>query len=217
MSEAASASWGPLADELAEVGADAVRRGLVLASGGNLSARLPEADGFVVTASGSWLDRLTRDDFVVVLSDGEAPDGSVVGSARPSSEWKLHHRTYRACPDAGAVIHLHPQYTVLLDALGHRVRLFTLDQAVYVGSVGRTPYRPNGSDELSDMSAEAARTHTCVIQAHHGCSVRGESIATAYRSALNLEQAAEATYRALMLGDTDSGFPPEELDRLHHA
>ena len=49
-------------DQLVEVGRLAVERGLVLASGGNLSARLPGETEFVVTAAGTWLDRLTPAD-----------------------------------------------------------------------------------------------------------------------------------------------------------
>ncbi|MGY1712052.1 class II aldolase/adducin family protein [Geodermatophilus sp. SYSU D00758] len=192
-----------LVDRLVEVGASAVTRGLVLASGGNLSARLPGAAEFVVTAAGTWLDRLTPADFSVVPLDG----GVVGGAARPSSEWKLHQRTYRARPDVGAVVHLHPQHAVLVDALGHRIRLITLDHAVYVRSVGVVPYLPTGSDELAEAAAGAAREHDCIVLAHHGCSALGPDVGTAYRRALNLEEAAVATYRALLLGDTTTTFP----------
>ncbi|MGY1605146.1 class II aldolase/adducin family protein [Geodermatophilus sp. SYSU D00815] len=190
-------------DQLIEVGRTAVERGLVLASGGNLSARLPGAHEFVVTAAGTWLDRLTPADFSVVTLDG-----AVVGGAqRPSSEWKLHQRTYLVRPDAGAVVHLHPQHAVLVDALGHRIRLLTLDHAVHVRSVGTVPYLPNGSDELADAAAEQARAHDCVVLSHHGCSALGPDVGMAFRRAANLEEAATATYRMLLLGDATTAFP----------
>ena len=121
-------------EQLIEVGRLAVARGLVLASGGNLSARLPGEDEFVVTGAGTWLDRLTHDDFGVLSLEGE-----VIGGAVPSTEWKLHQRTYRARPDVNAVVHLHPQHAVLVDALGHPIRLLSLDHAVYVRSIGTVP------------------------------------------------------------------------------
>jgi L-fuculose-phosphate aldolase len=190
--------------QLIEVGRLAVERGLVLASGGNLSARLPGEAEFVVTGAGTWLDRLTPADFSVLT-----PDGGVTGGAeRPSTEWKLHQRTYRARPDVHAVVHLHPQHAVLVDALGHRIRLLTLDHAAYVRSVGTVPYFPNGSDELADAAADQAREHDCIVLAHHGCSALGEDVGMAFRRALNLEEAAIATYRCLLLGDTTTTFPP---------
>jgi L-fuculose-phosphate aldolase len=190
--------------QLIEVGRLAVERGLVLASGGNLSARLPGEQGFAVTGAGTWLDRLTPADFSVLT-----PDGAVVGgAARPSTEWKLHQRTYRARPDVHAVVHLHPQHAVLVDALGHPIRLLTLDHATYVRSVGTVPYFPNGSDELADAAAEQAREHDCIVLSHHGCSALGADVGMAFRRALNLEEAAIATYRCLLLGDTSTTFPP---------
>ena len=202
-----------LLDALADVGRMAVGRGLVLASGGNLSARLPGSDEFVVTAAGIWLDRLTPADFSVMTVDGEV----VGGADRPSSEWKLHSRTYRVRPDVNAVVHLHPQHAVLVDALGHPIRLITLDHAYYVRSIGTVPYFPNGSDELADSAAEQAREHDCIVLSHHGCSALGADVGMAYRRALNLEEAATATYRCLAVGDTGTTFPPAAFADLHHA
>ncbi|MFV0430234.1 MAG: class II aldolase/adducin family protein [Arachnia sp.] len=202
-----------LITELSAVGEQAVARGLVLATGGNLSARHPGGDEFVVTGSGTYLDSLRPSDFTVMNLAGEI----LAGDAQPSSEWKLHQRTYRACPEVNAVVHVHPQYSVLLDLLGYPIRLLTQDHAYYVGSVGTTPFYPNGSDELADSAAEQSREHPCVILGHHGSSCVGPDIAMAFRRALNLEEAGAATYRALLLGDTTSQFPREKWDVLRHA
>ena len=54
-------------DQLAYVGFDVVRAGLVVGSGGNLSARLlDDPDVCWVTGAGTWLDRLERPSFVRV-------------------------------------------------------------------------------------------------------------------------------------------------------
>jgi L-fuculose-phosphate aldolase len=49
---------GDLRDQLAHVGFDVVRAGMVVGSGGNLSARATGEDECWVTAAGTWLDRL---------------------------------------------------------------------------------------------------------------------------------------------------------------
>lgn len=196
--------------QLADVGRTAVAQGLVLASGGNLSARLPGSDEFVVTGTGTYLDRLDASAFSVVRLDGQVRGGN----PNPSSEWRLHQRSYLVRPDVNAVIHLHPQYAVLLDALGHEVRLISLDQAYYVRKVARVPYFPSGSDELADAAAEAARDCDAVILGFHGCSCLADTIAMGFRRAQNLEQAAMATFHCIQLGNTDLTFPPEWFDRL---
>ncbi|NGO70713.1 class II aldolase/adducin family protein [Streptomyces boncukensis] len=202
-----------LIEQLIEVGATMVARGFVLASGGNLSARLPGGTEYVVTGAGTWLDRLTPDDFATMTLDGEVTGGPA--AVRPSTEWKLHQRTYRVREDVNAIVHMHPQHAVLVDALGHEIRLLTLDHAVYVRSYGRTGFHPNGSDELADTAAEQAREHNCVLLAHHGCSALGPDIGMAFRRAMNLEEAATATYRALLLGDRTTRFPVSPDEAMH--
>lgn len=197
--------------ELIRAGREIVDRGLALGSGGNLSVRISE-HSFVVTAAGTWLDRLSPEDFSVLDMTGAVH----AGTPRPSSEWKLHQRTYARRPDLRAIVHVHPQHAVLLTALGHDIRLLTLDHAYYVRSIGTTPFYPNGSDELADSAAEAASQHDCVVLSNHGCSTMGDSLEMALRRALNLEEAATTTYRAILLGDHVTQFPPEQFARLHH-
>jgi len=187
-----------LCDQLAAVGLDVVRAGLVVGSGGNLSARLPGDDTCWVTAAGTWLDRLDRSSFVRV----RIPDGTVVaGDRAPSSEVALHLATYRARPDVSAVVHLHPQTVLLLDALGERVRLVTTDHAFYVRRVGVVPYFPPGTTALATAAALAAADGTnCLVLSRHGCSVLADSVDLAHKRARNLEEAALLTYRALAAG-----------------
>jgi hypothetical protein len=53
-----------------------------------------------------------------------------------------------------------------------------------------------------------------VILSHHSCSVVAETVALAHKRAVNLEEAALATYRALLLGDAGTACPPEYRARL---
>src|SRR5690606_10548154 len=128
------------------------------------------------------------DDFVEVnIADGavvtagrEAGRPEPSPDARPSTEVQLHLATYRVRPDVNAIVHLHPQVAVLLDALGETVRLITTDHAYYLRRVARVPFFPPGTAELADAAAAAVVDGTnCVILAHHGCSVLGEDVAMA--------------------------------------
>lgn len=194
-----------LIDQLLDAGRHVVARGLVQASGGNLSVRLPGTDRFLVTGSGTWLDRLTPADLAELTLDGE----HVGGAERASVEWKLHQRTYAVRPDVAAVVHLHPQHVLLVDLLGVPIRFTTLDHQFYLGSAGRVPFHPAGSQEIADAAAEAARDHDAVVLSHHGCSTLGDTVSMALRRALNLEEAAMMTYRLLLAGDTTSDFPQQ--------
>ncbi|HEU4423254.1 MAG TPA: class II aldolase/adducin family protein [Pilimelia sp.] len=213
---------GDLRDQLAHVGFDVVRSGLVVGSGGNLSAREPGGDECWVTAAGTWLDRLDRPSFVRVrIADGSSSRrAGVAGSPEapvPSTELALHLATYRARPDVNAVVHLHPQTVVLLDALGERIRLVTTDHAYYLRQVVSTPFRLPGSEELATEAASAAATGVnCIVLGHHGCSVLGETVEWAHKRARNLEEAARLTYQALVVGALDRlpECPAEFVTRL---
>lgn len=194
---------GDLRDQLAHLGAAAVAGGLVVGSGGNLSAREPGASECWVTGTGTWLDRLDRTAFTRMRLDG-----TVVGGPRPSSEWRLHTATYLARPDVTAIVHLHPQTSVLLTALGLDIALATTDHVFYVREVGVVAFHPPGSDEVAaEAAAVAARGLDAMVLARHGCSVLADSVELAHKRAFNLEEAARLTLAAHALGRPVSDCP----------
>jgi len=188
---------------------------LVVASGGNLSAREPGSNQIWITAAGSWLDRLGEDTLVCVnIDDGTLVDccgvNDTQSGARPSTELALHLATYRVRPDINAVIHLHPQMAILLDSFGERIRLVTTDHRVYLGAVAHTPFQLPGSTELAEAAGAAVEDGVnCVLLAHHGCSVLGPDLDMAYRRAVNLGEAAHLTYQALLL---TGGLPGRSIE-----
>jgi ribulose-5-phosphate 4-epimerase/fuculose-1-phosphate aldolase len=198
---------GGLRNQLAHVGAEAVRAGLVVGSGGNLSARAPGSDRCWITAAGSWLDRLSPTEFSLIdISGGEFQDGH----PHPSSEWRLHTETYRRRPDVNAIVHLHPQVSVLLTALGHDIALLTTDHAYYLREIATVAFEPPGSIDLATAAADAVENGVNVlILRHHGCSVLADSVELAHKRAVNLEEAARTTYAALLLSQGQSARIPE--------
>jgi L-fuculose-phosphate aldolase len=204
--------WDSLLAEVARLGRVMAAAGLVAATGGNLSARLGEGE-MAVTAAGAALADLEPGGFVRVdLAAGDhatAPDGP-----RPSSEWRVHAAAYRARPDASVVFHLHPPLATLLHALGREIRLITLDHAYYLRQVAEVPYLPPGTDELALATAQALGGADVVLLKHHGCVVVASDPGRAFQRSMNLEEAALATYRALLLGDIATACPPEFLSSL---
>ena len=212
---------GDLRDQLAHLGYDVVQAGLVVGSGGNLSAREPGGDTCWVTAAGTWLDRLSRSSFVSIQVDDGSPAPVVEPyGARflpPTTELALHLAVYRARPDVTAVVHLHPQTVLLLDALGERVRLLTTDHLYYLRRVASVPFRSPGSVELAGLAAAAVADGTdCVVLSRHGICVVADSVELAHKRVRNLEEAARLTYAALAAGRLDAltELPDDFLDGL---
>lgn len=76
-------------------------RGLAPATSGNYSVRLGDRR-IAVTVSGRHKGRLSRDDVMLVDTDGAALE-----EKKPSAETALHTAIYRLHPQANAVLHVH--------------------------------------------------------------------------------------------------------------
>ena len=109
--------------------------------------------------------------------------------------------------------------SLLLTALGKRIRFITQDHTVYVGSYGQTPYYGNGTDDLADSAADQLRdgTNSVVLMENHGIAAAGKSVEWALRRAVNFEEAALLTFRALQLGDESTVFPADRAHLLFHV
>lgn len=199
-----------IAEALLLQGNKLVSAGLVVGSGGNLSGRLPGGAGFIITPSGYSLAELTPDDLVLVTLDGTMPEGGL----KPSSEWQMHAEAYRARADAEYVFHLHPPVSTTLHAIGHEIRHITTDHAYYVRDIHAVPYMHSGTIELAQAAAAQLDGADVVLLKHHGCLLVAGAADLAYQRAMNLEAAAMATYRAVMLGDESTVTPPAYMERI---
>jgi L-fuculose-phosphate aldolase len=201
-----------IAEALLFQGNKLVTNGLVVGSGGNLSGRLPDGEGFVITPSGYSLAELAPDQLVVVGLEGNVRSGQQL---KPSSEWPMHAAAYNARADAEYVFHLHPPVSTTLHAVGIPIRHLTTDHAYYVRDLHEVPYINSGSPELAAAVAAQLDGADVVLLRHHGCLLVANTPDLAYQRAMNLEAAAMATYRATQLGDTDTVTPPEYMEWIH--
>jgi len=200
--------------QLARAGRAAVEGGLVVGSGGNLSAREPGSSEFIVTNRGEWLDRLDSPSFSTMSVHGDDPPQGTT----PSVEWRLHQLTYRSRPDVNAIVHLHPQLVVLLDAAQVPIRQITTDHVVYLGEIGCVDYHQPGSVDLAADAARVACDHDVMVLRRHGSSALGHDVDMALRRALNLGEAAVMTYQSLALGcGPEIRFPAKDRNELRGA
>ena len=177
--------------DLVEAGRVVVQRGLVLASAGNLSAR-PDESQFVVAASGTWLDRLGPDDFSVIDTTGQV----VSGNPRPSVEWKLHHHTYAARADTGAIVHLHSTHSAAVSCMcgldpANCIPPLTPYFIMKIGRLPLVPYHRPGDKALGDAIKTLAPKHSAVLLANHCPVVSGPDLEGAIYASEELEETAK--------------------------
>lgn len=111
-------SFEEYANQLAECGREFYRRGWVLGTSGNFSARLSDDPlAICITASGNHKGELNPSGFIEIGENREAKSGY----GKPSAETLLHIRLYNLLPDAGSILHTHSVWgTILSDRCFNR-------------------------------------------------------------------------------------------------
>ena len=106
-----------LREELVRLHAELPRHGLVVWTGGNVSARDPETGLVAIKPSGVRYEDLTAESMVVLDIDGHV----VEGAFQPSSDTASHLYIYRHRPDVNGVVHTHSRYATAFAAVGRPI------------------------------------------------------------------------------------------------
>jgi autoinducer 2 (AI-2) kinase len=184
--------------------------GLVTATGGNVSARVPGKDEIWITPSQAFKGELTADMLVRIDLDGRPLDP---GAPAPSSERLMHCAAYRARPDAQAVIHAHaPHATILVNAGLPFLPVST--EAAFFGDVPRIPFVMPGTQELADAVGAALAHGWAVFMQNHGLLVAGRSLRRAADMVEVIDRSCEVILGCHQAGRPPSVLPPDVVAML---
>lgn len=166
-----------------EVGRRMFQRQYVAANDGNISVRAGE-DRVWVTPAGVSKGYMTEEMLVCVDLGGTVLEGT----AKPSSETKMHLRVYRENPGVGSVVHAHP-----IAATTFSIARIPLDVAIMTESViglGVVPvaeYATTGTQGVPDSVAPFCRNYNACLLANHGALTWGKDAMQAYYRMETLE------------------------------
>lgn len=181
------------------------RRGLILGSSGNVSARTPA--GMVITPSGGTPDDALAEADLATMT----LDGAVANDATPSSEWAMHAAIYRTSHATTHIVHTHADACTALACLGEPLPAFHYMVLQFGGADVRcAPYVTFGTPALADHAVTALRDRTACLLANHGMIVLGSSAAQALTRSLLLEQLCRQYLLARSAG-TPRLLTPEEM------
>jgi ribulose-5-phosphate 4-epimerase/fuculose-1-phosphate aldolase len=174
--------------EFVEACRAAARHRLVQCSSGNLSRRIDE-ERMLVTASRSWMSRVTSDDVAVCSLE----DGSVLRGKKPSVEIRFHAGILRTRPDVNVVLHFQsPMATTLACSRAGEINYFVIPEIpYYIGPVAHIPYLPPGSKELADAVIDAMGARDLGVMDHHGQVAVGSDYDQVIQNAVFFELACE--------------------------
>ncbi len=180
---------------------DACRRlhasGLLAASDGNLSVRLP--NGLIaMTPSGVPKAKVRLEDLAHLQLDG------TIQAGRPSSERAMHLAIYRAVPEAKAIVHAHPPTAIAWSLARPELEELPSDGLPEVIlAAGRIPIVPMampGSEAMGTNLLTYLPEHRLMILARHGGLCWGEHMEEAAGGMERLEQVATILWKAEALG-----------------
>lgn len=195
-------------DEFVETCREAGGRGLMRCSGGNFSRRLDHMR-FLVTSSGSWMERLSVEEVSLCRID----DGAVLDGATPTIEIGFHAGILKIRPDVNAVMHFQsPCATALACRQTDNAHYSVIPEIpFYMGHVARVPYLHPGSKELSEAVTAAMRDHDMVIMNNHGAVTAATDGMHAIRNAEFFELACHIIIHN---GNRLQPLPTEDVERL---
>ena len=185
---------------------ESVRTGLNFNTQGNISVRLPGADGgadaIVITPSDVRYDAMTPDDMIVVAMDGTVLETGADPRLLPSTELPVHLAHYARRPDVQAIVHTESTFVNVLGALGRTVDPVLLNMVLYAkGPVPVMPFEFSTNGDFGRRSAELmGDAVNAVVWGNHGLLAVGTTLTLAFKVAVAVEENAEVLYRSEQVG-----------------
>jgi ribulose-5-phosphate 4-epimerase/fuculose-1-phosphate aldolase len=207
--------------EICRVGRSLFERGYVHATAGNISVRLPDGQGFLITPTDACLGSLQPDQ----LAHTDSLGGQLSGLGA-SKTLALHRSIYAAEPQAQCVLHTHSTHLVALTLAGVWLETSILPPitpyfVMKVGHVPLIPYHRPGDPAVAELVAaaiEAARARGTPIRAvmldRLGPNVWHDSPAAACAVLEELEETARLW---LMSGRKPAPLSDARIEELRRA
>jgi L-ribulose-5-phosphate 4-epimerase len=186
--------------------------GLVTMHSGNLSAIDRERGVVLIKPSGVDYDTLTPAEVVEVDAAGGEPTGPAL---RPSVDLPHHLYLYRHLPDIGAVVHTHSNFATAFAAVGRSIpACLTAIADEFGGDIPCAPYVDNEGEHIGEAIVEHRTQAPGILLAAHGVFAWGDSVRSAVKAAVMIEDVARTVWYALQIGEP-MPLPAEEIAKWH--
>ncbi|MCU1418318.1 MAG: L-ribulose-5-phosphate 4-epimerase [Schumannella sp.] len=207
-----AATLEAIREDLVVQHATLVRYGLVVWTGGNVSARVPGEDLFLIKPSGVDYDVLSAADMILCDLDGTV----VEGAHAPSSDTAAHAYVYRNMPQVGGVVHTHSTYATAWAARAEPIPcVLTAMADEFGGEVPVGPFAIIGDDAIGRGIVDTLTGHRsrAVLMRNHGPFTIGRDARDAVKAAVMVEDVARTVHISRQLGEP-AALSQEAIDAL---
>jgi len=200
--------------QVCELNKDLQRYGLVAWTAGNVSARVPGENAFIIKPSGVIYENLSAENMVVCDINGNVIEGEL----SPSSDTATHAYIYRSMPEVHGVVHTHSNFASAW-AAAHRSIPCALTAMAdeFGGDIPLGPFALIGGEEIGKGVVETLHNSrsTAVIMANHGVFTIGKSATSAVKSAVMCEDVAKTMFYAQGLAPINK-ISQTDINSLYH-
>jgi L-ribulose-5-phosphate 4-epimerase len=186
--------------------------GLVTMHSGNVSGIDRERNVVLIKPSGIDYDVLTPADVVEV----DAASGDQTGEAlRPSVDLPHHLYLYRHLPEIGAVVHTHSNFATAFAAVGRSIPVcLTAIADEFGGDIPCAPYVDNVGEHIGEAIVAHRTRAPGILLGSHGVFAWGDSVRSAVKAAVMIEDVARTVWYALQIGEPVT-LPAAEIEKWH--
>jgi len=175
--------------------------GLVRGTSGNISAKIPSTDTFLIKPSGVRMKFLKPEELVLVDLQGNR----IKGELEVSMETPIHAAIYRTRKDVQAVVHTHPHTATAFgiaktEILPLQIELFML----LPNGVPIIPFEAPGSKALAEAVQKKIEHYDAVILENHGIVTVGSTIEAACSLNEMVEEGAKIQLLTMTLAGRDA-------------
>jgi ribulose-5-phosphate 4-epimerase/fuculose-1-phosphate aldolase len=175
--------------------------GLVRGTSGNISARIPGTDTFLIKHSGGRMESLKPEELVLIDLQGN----KIGGNLSISLETPMHVAIYRARKDAQAVVHTHAPTATAFGIAKTKIIPFQIEVFFLLpNGVPVIPFKAPGSKALGDAVQKKIANYDALILENHGIVTVGPSVEAACSLNEMVEESAKIQFMVMMLAGKDA-------------
>jgi len=171
-------------------------RGLIAATGGNVSARISGMKEFWITPSRIFKGELDTPSLVKINLEGNV----IEGYEKPSAEIPMHRAIYKNRQDVNAVIHAHNPVATGLALAGIEIEPVTIEAVLTLGKVPIVPFTYPGTESLARAVVKYLPGVRALILQNHGVVGLGFDLVEAKTIVETLEEVAQTQWVAYHFG-----------------
>lgn len=188
------------------------KSGLLGASAGDASMRLPGEDSMLVTPLAPFVEGLSVADVV------EIANGRIVHRrGRPSFSMQMHLEVYKRRPDVNAIVHCHAPVATVLGICELPIPPVTFDAVPFV-DLPRVPASvTEDSHWPQEVAARLAGSAPAALLLNNGIVTVGDDIRQAVRRTLALEETARILVVCYLLQQVPVTLPAAAVEILRNS